>query len=321
MRYLMQRLFHFAVVFVVVTFLVLVATRIGSTDPLRDLAGGVVSEQRMTEVAGRYSYLDKPLPIQWFYWMGDLFSGDWGHSYQASENVTDMFRNRLPATFFIGFWAIIVGLLIALPVGIYSAYRRDRLFDRVSSVGSFAMISMPPVVIAVALMFLVVVRVDAFPTSAGAQYVAPWSDPVEHFKNFFIPALTLGIGMGAVWSRFLRGDMIFTLQSDFITLARAKGMSARRVLWVHALRSSILSLITSVALQMSALITGTVIVEVFFGPPGLGSRLVIALQQNDLLVLQAITVLFVIVVVGVNLVVDLLYAVVDPRIRAARALT
>jgi peptide/nickel transport system permease protein len=319
-RYFLQRLFQFVIVFVVVTFIVMASTRIGSTDPLRDLAGGQVSEQQMEAVAEEYPYFDKPLPVQYVYWLKDVVSGDWGRSYIQSQTVGEMFRQRAPATFFIVFWAIVMGLLIAVPLGVYSAYRRDKFFDKASSVSSFAFISMPPLVIAVLLLFLVVVRVDMFSTVAGSTYVAPWDNPYEHFKNFFIPALTLGVGLGAVWSRFLRGDMILTLQSDFITLAKAKGISSRRILWVHALRASILSLMTSVALQMSALISGAVIAEQFFGPRGLGDRLVFAIQQNDLLVIQALSMLLVVAVVLVNLVVDLLYAVVDPRIRAARAI-
>jgi peptide/nickel transport system permease protein len=319
-RYFLQRLVQFVIVFVVVTFIVMAATRIGSTDPLRDLAGGQVSEQQMQEVAEDYPYLDKPLPVQYVYWLKDVVTGDWGRSYIQSQTVGEMFRQRGPATFFIAFWAIVIGLVIAVPLGVYSAYRRDKLFDKATSMSSFALISMPPLVVAVLLLFLVVVRVDMFSTVAGSTYVAPWDNPYEHFKNFFIPALTLGVGLGAVWSRFLRGDMILTLQSDFITLAKAKGISSRRILWVHALRASILSLMTSVALQMSALISGAVIAEQFFGPRGLGDRLVFAIQQNDLLVIQALSMLLVVAVVVVNLTVDLLYAVVDPRIRAARAI-
>ena len=130
----------------------------------------------------------------------------------------------------------------------------------------------------------------------------------------------LGIGVGAIWSRLLRADMILTLQSDAINMARSKGISPRRVLWVHALRMSILSLMTSVALQMSALIGGAVVVEQFFGPKGIGERLIFAIQANDLLVIQFIAVILSVFVVLANLIVDLLYSVVDPRIRLARSL-
>ena len=320
MRYAAQRLLQFVLVFIVVTFLVMAATRIGSTDPARDLAGGVASEQQIEQVNEDYPYLDKPLVVQYGYWLKDIVTGDWGRSYVASQSVVEMFQQRMPSTVFLAFWAIIIGLVIAVPLGVYSAYRRDGVFDRTTSAGSFAFISMPPLVIGVLLLFLVVTRSGVFPTVGRSRYVAPWDNPIEHFENFFIPALMLGLGLGAIWSRVLRADMITSLQSDSVLMARAKGISPRRVLWVHALRMSLLSLMTSVALQMSALLGGAVIAEQFFGPKGIGDRLVFAIQQNDLLVVQAIAAVITIFVVFANLVVDLLYAVVDPRIRLERTL-
>ena len=320
MRYVLQRLFQFVIVFVIVTFVVMVFTRIGSRDPVRDLAGGAVGEAQIEEVREDYPYLDKPLVQQYVYWLGDFVTGDLGRSYLQSQEGIDMFKQRLPATIFIALWAIVIGLLIAVPVGVYSAYRRDAAFDRVSSVASFGVISMPPVVVGVALLYFMVAFLSWFPTVGASTYIAPWDSPVGHFRNFFIPAFSLGLGLGAVWSRFLRADMILTLQSDFIMLAKAKGVSPNRVLWVHALRASVLSLITSVALQTSALIGGAVIAETFFGPKGIGERLVFAIQGNDILIIQAITAVLVVGVVIANLVVDLLYAVIDPRIRHARQL-
>jgi peptide/nickel transport system permease protein len=320
MRYAAQRLIQFVLVFVVVTFVVMAATRIGSTDPARDLAGGAVSEAQVEQVKEDYPYLDKPLVVQYGYWLKDILTGNWGRSYVANQSNAEMFEQRMPSTVFIAFWAIVIGLVIAVPLGVYSAYRRDGFFDKSSSVGSFAFISMPPLVIAVLLLFLVVTRFSYFPTVGRSQYVAPWDNPVEHFRNFFIPSLMLGIGLGAIWGRLLRADMIISLQSDSVIMARAKGISPHRVLWVHALRMSILSLMTSVALQMSALLGGAVIAEQFFGPKGLGDRLVFAIQQNDLLVVQAIAAVITVFVVFANLVVDLLYSVVDPRIRVARSL-
>lgn len=321
MRYFAQRLVQFLVVFVIVTFVVMTFTRIGSKDPVRDLAGGVVSDIQLAQVEEDYPYFDKPLPVQYGYWIKDLvWERDFGYSYLQSQSGAAMLKQRLPPTIFIGFWAIVIGLLIAVPVGVYSAYRRDGLFDRAASVSSFGVISMPPLVVGVALLYLVVSRSSFFPTVGASNYVAPWDNPIDHFKNFFIPALTLGLGLGGVWSRFLRADMNLTLQSDFIMLAKAKGVSPARVLWRHALRSSVLSLITSVALQTGALVGGAVISEQFFGPRGIGDRLVFAIQQNDILILQSITAVLVAAVVLVNLTVDLLYAVVDPRIRDARKL-
>jgi peptide/nickel transport system permease protein len=318
MRYFAQRILQFIIVFILVTFLVMVFTRIGSQDPVRDLAGGAVGEEQLQRVLRDYPYLDDPLVLQYPAWLQDFVTGDLGYSYLQSQSGSAMLQQRLPPTLFIGFWAIVIGLVLAVPIGVYTAYKRDSGFDKATSVTSFGVISMPPIVIAVAFLFLVVARVDMFPTVGASTYVAPWDNPWEHFKNFFIPSLTLGLGLAAVWGRFLRADMSLTLQSDFITLARAKGVPPRGILWRHALRASILSLMTSVALQLSAVIGGAVVAEEFFGPRGIGNRLVFAIQQNDILIIQAITAVLVVAVVFFNFVVDMLYAVVDPRIRHAR---
>jgi peptide/nickel transport system permease protein len=320
MRYFFQRLAQFSLVFIIVTFTVMVATRIGSRDPVRDLAGGFASDEQIKQVLIDYPYLDQPLLLQYPRWLADLLTGNLGYSYLQNQSGLEMFAQRLPATLFLAFWAIAIGLAIAVPLGVYSAYRRDGFFDRSVSLGSFGFISAPPIVLAVAFLYLVVSRTSFFPTVAGSTYVALWDNPVDHFRYFFIPSLALGLGLAGIWSRFLRADMILTLQSDFIMLARAKGVSPNAILWRHALRSSILSLITSVALQLSALVGGAVVVEQFFGPRGIGDRLVFAIQANDLLIIQAITAILVVAVVLANFAVDLLYAVIDPRIRAARKL-
>ncbi|MFZ9628297.1 MAG: ABC transporter permease [Ilumatobacteraceae bacterium] len=327
MRYALTRIARFVLVFVIVTFLVMFATRIGSKDPVRDLAGGQVGPAVIAKVEQDFPYVRKCegvleyapcLGSQYVHWLGDVVTGNMGYSYAQNQSVVDMFKQRAPSTVWLGMWAIVIGLLIAVPVGVYSAYKRDSVLDRLLSFGSFATLSTPQLVVAVFLLYAVANRFEFFPNIP--DYVAPWSNPVEHFRNFFLPSFTLGIGLGAVWSRLLRADMVLTLQSDFINLARAKGVSPSRVLWVHALRSSVLSLITSVALQLSGLISGAVVAEQFFQVGGIGGRLVIAVQQNDVLVIQAITAAVVATVVLVNVSVDLLYAVIDPRIRQARAL-
>jgi len=327
LRYALTRIARFVLVFIIVTFLVMLVTRIGSKDPVRDLAGGTVGDETMAKIRADYPYVKacsgtfEYLPCvakQYGYWAWDMVTGNMGQSYLKSQTVVEMFQERAPATFFVGLWAIVIGLVIAVPVGVYSAYKRDGIIDRVLTFGSFVSISMPQLVLAVFLLYGVASKLDFFPNLW--DYVAPWSDPVEHFKNFFLPSLTLGLGLGAVWSRLLRADMIMTLQSDFINLARAKGVSPSRVLWVHALRSSVLSLITSVALQISSLVSGAVVAEQFFSVGGLGFRLVEAVQANDILVIQAITAVIVAVVVFANVIVDLLYSVVDPRIRQMRAM-
>jgi peptide/nickel transport system permease protein len=133
MRYVLQRLAHFLLVFVLVTFIVFFTTRVGSDDPARDLAGGTVQQELVDEVTERY-HLDSPLIVQYGYWLKDLVTFDFGYSYAQNQEVSDMFKQRLPNTFFIAFWAIFIGLVLAVPIGVYSAYRRDSNFDQSFSI-------------------------------------------------------------------------------------------------------------------------------------------------------------------------------------------
>jgi peptide/nickel transport system permease protein len=182
----------------------------------------------------------------------------------------------------------------------------------------FGLLSVPNYIMGVLLIFLFSIRLGWFP--ALSDYVPLWEDPVEHWKSMFLPVLTLTLGQLAVYSRLLRSDMIGTLQNDFITLARSKGVPNSKILFGHALRPSTFSLITAAAVNVGALIGGSVIVEQIFGLPGMGQLVVEAIYRRDFLVVQTCVVIFAITFVIVNFLVDLLYAFIDPRIRHARAL-
>ena len=232
MRYVGQRLLQFLLVFIIVTFTVMAVTRIGLDGPRPRPRGR--GRQRGADPAGHGGL---PVPRRTAagavrYWLKDILTGDWGYSYIASQSTIEMFQQRMPTTVFIVLWAIVIGLLdrrarsaCTAPTG------ATRGFDRGTSVSSFAVISTPPLVIAVVFLFLVVSRFEFFPSVGRSRYVAPWDNPIEHFKNFFIPSVVLGIGLGAVWSRLLRADMILTLQSDSISMAGPRGSRRGACLW------------------------------------------------------------------------------------------
>jgi peptide/nickel transport system permease protein len=317
-RYALQRLLQFLIVFVVVTFLVMVALRMGARDAARDLAGGASATEEQVELVREQYHLDESYPVQFVYWLKNLVTFDLGRSPVLGAEVSTVIAQRAPVTLMLGFYSIAFGLAVALPIAVLSAYRRDGWFDKVGGWLSFGFVSMPNLVLAVLLGFLFATTLGWFPFDS--EKIWPWDDPVEHFKNMILPVLSLGLGIAAVFTRLLRADMIATLQSDFITLARAKGLPPSRILWRHALRSSLFSILTSVALQLGAVLGGAVAIETVFSLPGMGDLLVQAVQRNDLLIVQACAALFALTVVFVNFLVDLLYGVVDPRIRHARAL-
>lgn len=321
MRYFLQRFFQLLLVFVIVTFVVLVVMRIGSktADELAiKLAGRPLKPEESADLISRYN-LDANFVSQYLTWLKNLFLHfDLGFSPQAGQSVADLLKPRVWTTILLGFYANFFGLLIAIPLAVTQAYRRDRLFDKVGSMATFVSVGVPGIVLGVFLKLLFVVHWNVFPSIGDKIY--PWEDLHEHVMNFFLPALTLTIPVAAIYTRLLRADMVMTLQSDFITLASAKGVPPRRVVWKHGLRNSLFSLVTSIGTNLGALIGSAVLVESLFDLDGLGSQLVVSVLSSDLFTVQSFVAIIVLIVVVVNLLVDLSYALIDPRIRQARAL-
>jgi peptide/nickel transport system permease protein len=316
-RYAAQKFLQFLIVFVIVTFGVLVAVRIGVKDPARIMLGGEPTQAQIDVVTAKY-HLGSNYFVQYVYWFKNMLTLDLGRSEIFQISVRTLIRQKVVATLLLTVYTLVLALMIAVPVAVWSAYRRDGWFDRVAGFVSFAFVSIPGVVLGVLLLLTFSVNRHWFPAASTKIY--PWDDPLQHVKNFALPTLTLALPISAIFTRLLRGDMILTLQSDFITLARSKGVSPQRVLWRHAFRSSIFSLLTSVGLQFGGLLGGAVLVETLYSLNGLGQLLISALLRSDLLIVQTATALLVFGVVFTNLIVDLLYAAVDPRIRLARAL-
>jgi peptide/nickel transport system permease protein len=319
-RYFLQRFARFLIVFFLVTFGVMVLLRIGLNapgDPARTMLGGTASDAQVATVTKRY-HLDSNLFIQYLYWLKDMLHLDMGVSVQQNLTVAKYIKPRILVTVFLGVYSIVWAIIIAVPLAVFSAYKRDSFRDKVASTASFFFVSIPALVLAPVLIFVFVSHLGWFPRIGEKVY--PWNGLGTHFKNFFLPTLVLTLPLAAIFTRLLRADMIATLQSDFITLASAKGVSPQRVLWRHALRNSLFSVLTSVGLQIGGLVGGAIIVEQFFNMNGMGTLLVGAILAKDLFVVQSVVAILVAVVVIANLVIDLLYAVVDPRIRQMRKL-
>ena len=321
MRYLAQRLARFLIVFFIVTFGLMILMRLGMNkpgDPARTMLGGTVSDQQIADVTARY-HLNSPLVFQYLYWLKGMVTLDMGVSVQQNIAVSTYIGGRVLVTVFLGAYSLLLALLVAIPVAVHQAYKRDSLGDKALSVASFAFVAIPPIVMGVLLILLFVRTLHWFPRTGEKIY--PWDSPLQHFRNFALPTLALSLPVGAVFSRLLRGDMVRTLQSDFVTLASAKGVSTQRILWRHALRNSLFSLITSIGLQLAGIVGGAIVVEQLFAMKGMGTLLVASILSKDLFVVQALSAIIVFTVVIVNLLVDLSYAVIDPRIRHMRALS
>ncbi|MEI6629803.1 MAG: ABC transporter permease [Actinomycetota bacterium] len=321
MRYLVQRFLQFSLVFFIVTFGVMVLMRLGLNapgDPARTMLGGTVSQARIDEMTLRY-HLDTNLIVQYWYWLKSiLWNQDFGYSVQQNISVARYMRPNILVTFFLGAYSLIWGLIIAVPVAVYQAYKRDSRFDKAGNFFSFFFISVPALVFSPFIIYIFVAKLNWFPRIGEKIY--PWDDLVGHFQNFFLPVVVLSLPTAAVFARLLRSDMITTLQSDFITLANAKGVSPQRTLWAHALRNSLFSVLTSVGVQIGGLIGGALVVEQYFNMKGMGFLLISTILSKDLFVVQSLSAILVASVVFANLGIDLMYTVIDPRIRHARAL-
>ena len=316
MRYIRQKVVQLAAVLLLVTFLTFLLLNLLPGGPETAALGIGADEQAQAEFRAEQN-LDDPLIVRYVDWLGGLLSGDLGDSLIGNVPVTELLSQRLPVTLQLMVYATFLALIISVPLGILTAYKADSMFDKSANTIAFGLLSLPNFIVGVLLVFLFSIRLGWLPATGSTPF---GEDPVEHFRRMILPTIALAVGQIAVYMRLLRTDMISTLQEDFIGVARAKGMPTRRILLRHALRPSSFSLLTVVAINVGQLIGGTIVIERIFAIPGLGSLIVESIFRRDYLVVQGCIVIVAVGFVLVNFIVDVLYAVLDPRIRHARAI-
>jgi peptide/nickel transport system permease protein len=295
-----------------VTFLTFAMVALLPGDPVDTILGTGPRPPGIEEQIRADLHLDDPFIVRYVNWLGDAVTGDLGSSYITDQPVADTISQRLPVTAQLAFMSIFISVLVAIPVGVWGAYRQGKWQDSVSSAGVQVALSIPNFIFGIFLIWLFAVKLGWLPASNWNRV----SDGiVPNLKTSMLPALALALGQMAVFSRLIRSDMIATLQENYILSARAKGLSDRYILFRHALRPSSLSLMTIIGISFGALLGGTVVIETLFAIPGLGFSLINAINGRDILLIQGITVFIAVMFVIINTVVDLLYAVLDPRIR------
>jgi peptide/nickel transport system permease protein len=300
-----------------VTFLTYLMTDLLRGDPAEVMAANANRADDPAFVAQvRHELkLDRPLPIRYAAWLGGVLHGDLGRSYKTPrEPVSDKLRRTVPNTLQLLLMAEILALVIAVPIGVWSAYRANGKFDKIATGTSFVMLAAPVFVVGILLIYVLAVQLKLLKVNF---YPIADKGVVTSLQSSIMPVICLALGVAAVYARLLRSDMIATLQEDFILSARAKGLSNRYILFRHALRPSSFSLLTVAGINVGTLIGGSVIIETLFAVNGVGSLLVESISSRDILTVQAIVLLIAVVYVGVNFVVDLLYSTLDPRIRRA----
>ncbi len=292
--------------------------------------GGAVSAGEMEKLRAEF-HLDQPLHVQLGIFLGDLLRGDLGNSYVQKRPVVDIIAGRLPATIELAMGGFIVSLLIAIPVGIISAVRQNSWLDRLSMTGAFLGISMPSFWLGIVLLLLFAVQLQWLPVQGRIHHAVALQEVTGFFildslitgnrkalasslRHLVLPSVTLGAPMAAVVARVLRSSMLETLRADYVTLARAKGAPESGVVLRHALRNALIPTVTVVGLQVGVLLGGNMIVETVFGWPGLGRTVVTAIFDRDFPLVQGAVMVYAFIYVVTNLIVDVLYTYLNPRI-------
>jgi len=287
-------------------------------DPLFNILGPIAGDTENPEniakiqAAKEQFHLDRSLPERYGRWLGDFVTGDFGVRFSATGQppVSEAIKERLPRTLALSGMAMTFTLAIGIPWGVWSGSRADTIRDRMSTGVAFFFVSIPNFALAVVLYYVVGIRLNWLPLRFDA------GDPFwQRIHQLVLPAISLALPGSAVYQRLLRTDMITTLQEDFILMARAKGLPRRRILFRHALRPSLFSVVTLFGINGGALLGGALIVEVIFGIPGVGSLLVESIFREDFPVVLAIVMILTASFVVMNFLVDILYSVIDPRVR------
>jgi peptide/nickel transport system permease protein len=309
-RYVLRRAGQAVVVLFGVSVLVFSIMHLVPGDPVR-LALGTRFDQDTYDAMVQRAGLDEPIVVQYVDWAGSALVGDLGVSFRSGETVTDVISERLPATVSLAFGAIVVALVIAVPLGLLSAVRPRSPVDYVATVVSQAGISIPDFWLAIMAILLFAATLRWLPSGG---YVPLTEDPLEWARHLALPALAVGAVSGSVLTRFVRSSAIEALGQDYTRTARAKGLPRRVVLRRHVLRNALIPVVTVTGIQLAYLLSGVVVVEEVFAWNGLGRLALQAVETRDYPVLQGAVLLFAAFFLLINLVVDLVYAAIDPRI-------
>ena len=308
--------------------------RLTPGDPVDIMMGqdGTVSAGEMEQLRHEF-HLDQPLPVQLWLFLKNAVRGDLGYSYVQKKPVTELIAERLPATIELALGALFFALLIAIPIGILSAVRQYSLVDRLSMAASFLGISMPAFWLGIILILLFSVRLKWLPVQGRIDFGIELQEItglyvldsilagngealVSSVKHLILPSVALGAAVAAIVARVLRSSMVETLRQDYVTLARAKGQVESLVVMKHALRNALIPTVTVVGLQVGALLGGNMIVETVFGWPGLGRLVVSAIFDRDFPLVQGAVMVYAFTFVAANLIVDILYHYLNPKIES-----
>jgi peptide/nickel transport system permease protein len=271
----------------------------------------VLDDEQLELLRKKYN-LNEPLFIQYFLWIQNLFQGDLGRSVESGLRVTEELKARAPVTFQLGLFALIFAILVSVPAGIASAVYRGKSPDHVATFFSIGAVAIPDFWLGIVTILLFSVYLGWLPTQG---YIDPFQDPVEGIRHLILPAFSLGCTSCALIMRQTRSAMLEVLAQDYIRTARSKGLLEGRIIFVHALQNSLLPVVTVLGLQAGRIFASAIVVETLFGLPGMGQFVVDGVLGRDFQVVQGSVLLMACMVLFCNLITDILYAWLDPRIK------
>ncbi len=276
-------------------------------DPIQIMFGGRANQETITAARVKLG-LDQPLPTQYVLFLGNALQGDLGTSITQRAPVTDIIGQRLAPSLFLLVYSATISIALALPMSILSAQYAERPLDHIIRLGGMITFAMPSFWLGLLLILLLGLTLNLFPISG-------WGDDfIGHLHSLFLPSLVIGLYLAPILTQSLRSSLLDIMQADFVEAARAKGLSANRIMWKHVLRNALIPTITILAVNVGWLIGGTVIIETVFAIPGLGRLLIQSVLTRDYPTIQGLTLVFGLLVMVVNLIADLSYALIDPRV-------
>jgi peptide/nickel transport system permease protein len=317
-RYVASRLGQAVAVLFVVTLIVYTLIHSLPNGAGRALLGQLATPEQIARFNHEQGY-DKPLPVQYGIWIGHLFGGDLGYSSYLNQSVGSAVWQAVPKTLFLTAAATLVSLAIAMPLAILQAVRRNKLSDYVVSGFSFVLYAMPSFFLGLVLVILFAVRLRMFPTEA--PQTSSLAEILHDLRAMVLPIATLSLGSVAWFCRYLRSSLLDGMSEDWVRTARAKGANGRRVMWRHVLRASLCPVVTLLGMNVTWMLSGSIVVEQIFNYPGVGLLFWNSAQANDFPVVLAIVLLVGFATVMGNLLADIGYAILDPRVRYRSAVT
>ncbi|NYS25377.1 ABC transporter permease [Rhodobacteraceae bacterium 2376] len=309
--FVLRRMLGMIPILFLITIGVFLVMQVLPGDPARMILGQEATPEALAAVRERLG-LNQPLHMQYLSWLGNVMTGDLGRSMVDNSPVSRAILNALPVTLQITALALLVGLVIGVPAGVIAATSPGRLGDGVATFIGLTCISLPGFWVAVLLLYVFSLWLGWLPSSGFVRFSV---DPWQSFLHSIMPAIALGLRPAGIFMRLVRSSMIEVMKSDYVRTARAKGLTARAVILRHGLRTSLIPLVTILSVEFAALLGNVVVIDTIFGLPGFGRLIFNSVLRLDLTMMQSLVLIFAVAVIVINLVTDILYFILDPRIK------